>query len=272
MRMTDYTAERRLLDTLLPRTRALILGHYGRVAVERKADGTDVTVADRDTERLIRAALAETFPGDGIVGEEYGATGDPRRGRCWLLDPIDGTTWFTLGVPMFATLIALLEDGEPVLGVVDLPALDQTWTGVRGGGSWLRDRHHAPQRLAVRAPRPLREGFGSASGIHDTAWAPRGGTAVADLGALTRAMHRFRFCGDALQHMLVARGTLDVAVDLRMAAWDSAALIPVLEEAGGAVCDLDGRREGVVFSGNLLSASHPALLADARAHLGRRAG
>jgi histidinol-phosphatase len=148
-----------------------------------------------------------------------------------------------------------------------MPALDQTWLGVRGHGAWLRERGGERQRLAVRAPCALDAAFGSASGIHDTDWAPRGGPAQIDLGALTRASRRFRFCGDALQHMLVARGTLDVALDQRMAPWDSAALVPVIEAAGGAVCALDGSRAGVVFAGSLLSASHPSLLTAARARL-----
>jgi histidinol-phosphatase len=267
--MHDLERERLFLLDLRSTTRPIVLGHYRNVAIETKHDGTDVTAADRLTEQAIRERLADAFPGDAVLGEELGGASEPRSGRCWVLDPIDGTTWYTLGVPFFSTLIALLEDGEPVLGMADLPALDETYLGVRGGGAWFQAGAGNAQRLHVRAPLPLGEAFGSASGIHDTTLAPAGERIAIDLAALTRDCRRFRFCGDALQHMLVARGALDLALDQRMSPWDSAALVPIVEEAGGAVCDLGGRRRDVVFGGSLLSASHPGLLEEALVRLTR---
>ena len=258
--MDSLEAERQFLLDLRAATRAIALGSYRRAQVERKADGTDVTAADRAAEQCIRERLARRFPADAVLGEEFGASGDPRDGRCWILDPIDGTTWFALGTPLFATLVALCVDGEPVLGLADFPALGESYLGVRGGGAWWLVDGAEPERVRVAAPKPLGEAFGSASGIHDTPWTPRGQAAAYDLGALSSACRRFRFCGDALQHMLVARGGIDLAVDARMAPWDSAALVPIVEEAGGVVADARGGREGVVFAGSLLAASHRGLI------------
>lgn len=262
--MTDYQRERDTLLALRRLTRPLVLGHYRQVAVEQKADGSDVTEADRATERLIRTELQAAFPGDGWLGEEEGGSERPQEGRCWVVDPIDGTTWYALGVPFFATLVALLEDGEPVLGLVDLPGTGESYFGAAGLGAWWLPDGAAAQPVRARPPRPLAAAFGSASGLHGSAWAAAATEPpLVDLGRYCRALARFRCCGDALQHMLVARGQLDLALDVRMAPWDSAALVPVIEQAGGAVCALDGRRPGVVFGGSLLSASHPELLAAA---------
>ncbi len=271
MRMTRYDSEREFALALRRDTRALIMDGYRRVDVTLKADGTDVTEADRATERLIRARLRATFPSDAVLAEEYGGDADEaRQGRCWVVDPIDGTTWFGLGVPLFATLVALLEDGEPVLGLADFPALGESYFATRGGGAWWLVDNRAPERVRVRAPCALGAAFGSSSGIHETDWGPGGAASAIDMAGLTTSCRRFRFCADALQHMLVARGQLDLALDQRMAPWDSAALIPIVEEAGGAVASMDGRRDGVVFAGSLLTASHRDLLAEASTRLQRR--
>jgi histidinol-phosphatase len=268
--MTPYQSEREFALALRRETRSIIMDGYRRVDVDLKADGTDVTEADRATERLIRARLRTAFPADGVLAEEYGGDADDaRQGRCWVVDPIDGTTWFALGVPLFATLVALLEDGEPVLGLADFPALGESYFATRGSGAWWLPDGRAPERVRVRAPCALGAAFGSASGIHETDWAPGGAASAIDLAGLTTSCRRFRFCADALQHVLVARGQLDLALDQRMAPWDSAALVPIIEEAGGAVASIEGRRDGVVFSGSLLSGSHRDLLAEASTKLQR---
>lgn len=260
-RMNPYRNELEVALDALAATRAVILAGYRRVAVETKHDGTDVTAADRDAETALRAVLARHFPGDHVFGEEHGGSAEAARsGRCWICDPIDGTTWFTLGLPWFSTLIALCVDGEPVLGVADFPALDETWYAAPGAGAWVRRARDTATPVRVAAPAALASAFGSASGIHDSDWAPRGGAAAFDLGAVARASRRFRFCGDAMQHLLVASGKLDYAIDQRMAPWDSAALVPIIQEAGGVVATMDGERSAVTFGGSLVSASHPDLL------------
>ncbi|MEJ2679776.1 MAG: inositol monophosphatase family protein, partial [Gemmatimonadota bacterium] len=111
------------------------LEHFGPdVKVERKADGTPVTVADRESERQVREAVAARFPGDAVVGEEFG--GDATGGRRWIVDPIDGTKSFIHGVPLYGVLLALEADGEAVLGVLHFPALDETVSAARGLGCW----------------------------------------------------------------------------------------------------------------------------------------
>lgn len=259
--MSDYGQELDTALAALPATRAVILDGWRRVAVETKADGSEVTAADREAESLLRARIATAFPADPVLGEEYGGAVDPARaGRCWIIDPIDGTAWYALGLPGFATLIALVVDGEAVLGVADFPALDETWYARRGAGAWVRRGRAPAAAVRVAAAVPLSAAYGSASGIHDSAWAPRGAPARFDLGALARACRRFRFCGDAMQHLLVASGRIDCAVDPRMAPWDSAALLPIVTEAGGVCATLDGSRARVAFGGSLASASDPALL------------
>jgi histidinol-phosphatase len=269
--MDSYRNELEVALNALAATRAVILAGYRRVAVETKHDGTDVTAADRDAETALRAVLAEHFPADRILGEEHGGSTDgARQGRCWICDPIDGTTWFTLGLPWFSTLIALCVDGEPVLGVADFPALDETWHATRGHGAWVRRGVEPATRVRIAAPAALDAAFGSASGIHDSDWAPRGAASAFDLGAVARASRRFRFCGDAMQHLLVASGKLDYAIDQRMAPWDSAALMPIVTEAGGVVATLGGGRNAVAFGGSLVSASHPGLLESVVAAAGWR--
>src|SRR5215510_16033179 len=115
------------------RARREVLPRFRRVAVETKRDGSPVTEADREAERAIRATLRDAFPDHRILGEEYGPEG-AGDGPCWVIDPIDGTIAFSRGIPLFSTIIALLDDGEPVVGLIDVPGLDERYTAIRGGG------------------------------------------------------------------------------------------------------------------------------------------
>lgn len=237
---------------------AEILPRFRRVSFSLKPDGSEVTDADREAERAMRAAIAARFPDHAVLGEELGASGAADAKRRWVLDPVDGTVWFTLGVPTFGTLIGLLEDGEPVVGVVHFPALGETVFAARGQGCWLRRGDAAPQRLHVRDSVALRAAFVSACGAHGSDILPEGGAAF-NLTALIRAARKLRFVGDCLQHALVCQGKLDAALDTVMHPWDVAALVPCVEEAGGVATDLAGRREGVVFAGSLLTSCDAGL-------------
>jgi histidinol-phosphatase len=234
-----------------------ILPRYRQVAVDIKADGTEVTEADRAAEAAVRKHLAVERPQDSIMGEEHGGT--LTSGRCWVIDPVDGTAWFTLGLPLFGTLISLVEDGEPVVGVIHHAAIGETVYASRGGGCFFSAPGVAATQVRVSASVPLKESIGSASGLHASSVFPTKGLPayrVAELAAKTR---KFRFCGDCGQHGLVARGKLHFAIDTVMKAWDIAALVPCVEEAGGVTTSLRGERKNLLEGGSLLSASSPQM-------------
>jgi len=243
---------------LLPVARAEILPRFRHTAIETKADGTPVTAADREAERAMRAVLRAALPDHKVTGEEFGTDGPADARLEWLLDPVDGTAWFTLGIPVFGTLIALLEDGEPVLGVIDLPGMDETTFAARGLGCWHRVGRDAPVRVSVAPVQTLPEAYVSCSGTHGSdltdATSPRRLTRV------LRDAGQFRFVADCLQHAMVCRGTLHGAIDTIMAPWDSAAIIPCVLEAGGVAAGLDGSRSRVAHAGSLVTASSEALL------------
>jgi histidinol-phosphatase len=225
-----------LADSLsLPRFRALDL------RVETKPDLTPVTDADRAVERALRERIAARRPGEGVLGEEEGDDGAAVR---WVIDPIDGTKNFSRGVPIWATLIGLERAGESVCGVLSAPALGHRWWASRGGGAF-RDGER------IRVSRVTRLADASVSSTY-----------ARDLVAVEAAAWHARSLGDFWQHALVAEGSLDAAVDARLAPWDYSALVPILEEAGGRVSALDGGRprprEQVVSSNGLV---HDELLA-----------
>lgn len=247
---------------------AQILPHYQRCSVDLKADGSEVTLADRAAEQAIRAALARRYPDDAVLGEEFGGQRD--AARQWIIDPLDGTGAFALGLPLFGTLIAYVEHGEPLLGVIHFPVLGETVYAARGLGCHFRRSDGETLTVRARTTKALSDAIVSASGVHASDIQPdRNGTAAA-LGSVIRSARKFRVCGDCMQHALVCRGSLDVAIDTVMQPWDIAALVPCIEEAGGVVSALDGRRDGVVFSGSLVAAGDATLLAEVIAVLNRR--
>jgi histidinol-phosphatase len=221
--------------------------------MEYKTDGTEVTDADRETERTLRGLVRDRRPTDAVLGEEYG--GEPAPGRQWIFDPIDGTANYLRGVPVWATLIGLCIDGLPVLGVVSAPALDRRWWAQRGAGasaSWQgRER-----TLAVSDVDDLARAFISYASLHY--WEEDGGTAAPAL-ALSRAAWRDRSFGDFWPYMMVAEGTMDVACEPGLHPYDMAALHPIVTEAGGAFTGLDGT--GTIWEGDALATNarlHPA--------------
>lgn len=206
------------------------------LAVETKPDLTPVTEADRAAEQTLRAALAEGRPDDAVLGEEYGETGSGGARR-WVLDPIDGTKNYVRGVPVWATLIAMLEGEDVVVGVVSAPALGRRWWAARGAGSWTSGPESpAPRACRVSAVRSLADA--SLSFSDEVGWAERG--CGPGFAALRREVWRARAYGDFWSHVLVAEGAVDVAAEPVLGAWDIAALVPVVEEAGGRITGLDG--------------------------------
>ena len=215
----------------------LSLAHWrsADLVVDTKPDLTPVSEADRAVERALRAELERYRPGDGILGEEYGTQGsDARR---WVIDPIDGTKNYVRGVPVWATLIALLEDGAPVVGVVSAPALARRWWAARGHGAYATDpASPEPRRLRVSAVAELSDASFSYS--DSVGWPERG--AAGGLQTLLDRTWRQRAYGDFWSHMMVAEGVVDVAAEPQLEAYDMAALIPVVEEAGGRMTAYDG--------------------------------
>ena len=240
----------------------VIRAHFRRCAVDFKPDGSEVTAADLAAEQAIRDRLARERPDDGILGEEFGDQA-PRVGqsRRWLIDPIDGTAFFCLGLPMFSTLIALLDGDEPVLGVIHLPVTGETTFAARGQGCWWRPSVVAePERLRVDdTVRSLADAIASAGHAQSSDIQPTDGQRPHRLAHLIRSARAFRFAGDSVKYPLLCRGRLHVAVDTIMFPWDIAALVPCVEEAGGVVSSLNGDRDRVVFGGTLLGTAHPGL-------------
>lgn len=243
-----------------------IMSRFRNVEVRLKPDGTVVTEADRAAERLMREIISEEFPDDGILGEEYGETAGTTEGgqtRRWILDPIDGTAAFTLGLPIFGTLIALEEDGEAVLGVIHMPGTGETVYAASGLGCWYRDASGSSIQVSVDASATvLPDAYVSATGVYDTLIQPRKAANPVDLAAVIRQAGSFRFVGDCTQHALVARGFLHAAIDSEMHPWDNAAIIPCIREAGGVVSDTRGETTNLIHAHSLVTASTASLLQD----------
>jgi histidinol-phosphatase len=208
--------------------------------VEAKPDLTPVSDADTAVEHALRATLARTRPRDGVLGEEFGVT-EAAAGpgsRQWVIDPIDGTANFVRGVPIWATLIALMEGDEPVVGLVSAPALGRRWWAAVGHGAYAGRHTAAATRIAVSGVRRLADASFCYSSL--TGWEQNGRLgAVLDI---MRGTWRNRAYGDFYGHMLVAEGAVDIMVEPELSLWDVAALVPIVTEAGGAFTDLDGRR------------------------------
>ncbi len=229
---SDLSFALRLADAADEITRSRFQAHD--LKVDRKPDRTPVTDADTAVEDAIRALLAQHHPSDAVAGEERGGTvGD---GRAWVLDPIDGTKNFLRGVPAWATLIALVVDGTPAVGVVSAPALGRRWWAARGEGSWLSRDGAAPQRLSVSGVRSLDDAYLSTT--HLGSWVEY--HSREKYLALVDACWENRAFGDFWQHCLVAEGSIDVAAEAIVNPWDVAALQVLVEESGGRFSDLDG--------------------------------
>jgi histidinol-phosphatase len=203
--------------------------------IDTKPDLTPVTDADRAVESDLRGVLGLERPNDSVVGEEFGGT-TTFSGRQWIIDPIDGTKNFVRGVPVWASLIALLEDGVPSVGVVSAPALQRRWSAARSRGAFVAVDGASPRRLSVSSVAQL--GSASLSFSSLSGWAQRG--LRERFIELTDAVWRVRAYGDFLSYCLVAEGAVDIAAEPEVSVWDLAALDIVVREAGGRFTSLDG--------------------------------
>lgn len=240
-----------------------IARRYFRAAdlgAERKGDGSPVTEADREIERVLRASIRAEHPGDAFVGEEFGAQGRSRRR--WIIDAIDGTASFIVGDPEWSTLVALEDHGDVTLGMVSAPALGRRWWAMPGTGAWMgpcpSDPSVPPVRLTLTARGNAKD---AAIGI----WPPPSRLSAVERDAAARlaagtATVRPVLDWSAADHtppppskpstgsgtchgaLLVATGKLDAFLLLGAGPWDIAAVIPIVEEAGGTFSDLSGQR------------------------------
>jgi len=203
--------------------------------VTRKADNSEVTDIDRATEQAIVASLNSARPDYGIYGEEFGTSGPANAEATWVIDPIDGTTNFVRGVPVWATLIALVRNGVPELGVVSAPAMGFRWWATSGGGAFFNvTRIYASSTAAVSEAH--------VSTTPNAGWQAVGG--IPKLVQLQTDALRARGFGDFWQHMLVAQGAIDVAVDvIGLQPYDNAAIYPIVQEAGGTITDRFGNAD-----------------------------
>ena len=218
--------------------------------VTRKADNSEVTDIDRATEQAIVASLNSARPDYGIYGEEFGTSGPANAEATWVIDPIDGTTNFVRGVPVWATLIALVRNGVPEFGVVSAPAMGFRWWATTGGGAFFNGtRIYASSTAAVSEAH--------VSTTPNAGWQAVGG--IPKLVQLQTDALRARGFGDFWQHMLVAQGAIDVAVDvIGLQPYDNAAIYPIVQEAGGTITDrfgnADWRADSSVSSNGVLHA------------------
>jgi histidinol phosphatase-like enzyme (inositol monophosphatase family) len=199
-------------------------------AVETKPNRTPVTIADRAAEEAMRRLITETFPAHGIVGEELGAEREDAE-FVWILDPIDGTKSFATGLPIFGTLIALVHDGRPVIGIIDQPILTERWLGVRGRPSLFNGK---PAKT-----RPCSDLANAA--LFATTFDRFNRSEMARFQKLVEMTSINRLSGDCYAYGLLALGLADVVVDAEMKPHDFAALVPVIEGAGGAIGDWEER-------------------------------
>ncbi|WP_228982305.1 histidinol-phosphatase [Streptomyces sp. DH12] len=270
--MADYHDDLRLAHVLADAADAATMERFKALdlKVETKPDMTPVSEADRAAEELVRGHLQRARPRDAILGEEYGVEGSgPRR---WVVDPIDGTKNYVRGVPVWATLIALMEqtdedpgdggDGfRPVVGVVSAPALGRRWWAAEGLGAYTGRSLTSATRIHVSGVAELSDASFAYSSL--SGWEERG--RLDGFLDLTRACWRTRAYGDFWPYMLVAEGAVDFCAEPELSLWDMAATAVVVQEAGGRFTGLDGR-EGP-HSGNA-AASNGLLHADLLGYLG----
>jgi histidinol-phosphatase len=265
--MTDPTSDLALALTLADAADRITMDRAGAadLRVNRKPDRTPVTDADLAVEDAIRLVLKEQRPRDAVVGEERGGPAD--ASRVWLLDPIDGTKNFLRGVPVWATLVALVEHGKPVVGVISAPALRRRWWAATGAGAHTRDAHGTTRAITVSRVSELADAYVSTT--HLGSWAEH--RSRESYLSLVDATWENRAFGDFWQHCLVAEGAIDLAAEPIVSPWDVAAAQVLVEQAGGRFTDLDGVARydsGTALSSNglLHDAALDLLRPEERAH------
>jgi histidinol-phosphatase len=234
----------------------LALSYFDQgLAVEWKADRSPVTLADREAERQLRSALLAAFPNDGFLGEESGEQ-IGSSGYRWIIDPIDGTRSFVRNIPIWATLVGLEYNGDPIAGVCEMPAMKQTFRALRGDGAYRDNR-----RIRVSDVTSLSESMMFYSSV---SWFVKAGKRDEFLNLALRTQRQRGF-GDFYGHVLVAQGSGEIMIEHGVHAWDVAALLPIVEEAGGRFTNWSDERtilsRDVIASNGRLHAPTLSILA-----------
>ena len=228
-----------------------------RTTVTTKKDGSVVTEADLAAERVMRRMISERYSGDGILGEEEGVS-PGSRDRTWVIDPIDGTSSFSLGLAEFGTLVALMEGRTPVLGVIHFPVASESIYAETGGGCWrVGESGEAEQVRVDDSVTRLTDASISVSHVEGSEL--RGSLANWRSARLISAARQLYFIGDCVQYGVLVRGHIHAALDAVMQPWDVAALLPCIYEAGGVASTVDGNCVDLVFGGSLLASSSRTL-------------
>lgn len=221
----------------------IIMKHYlGKLEVHLKADQSPVTVADQEAEKVIKSTIKKHFPTHSFLGEETGQTSDQSE-YVWIVDPIDGTKNYTRGIPLFATLVALMHKGKIVVGLSNAPAIREMYTAYKGGGTYFNN-----EKVSVSTISDLSKAYLSFGSVKLFTKHKK----ESDLIALLRNSYTARGFGDAWSYHLLAKGIIDAMIEADTKIWDIAAVSLIIEEAGGKVTDIEG---------NLLSEKTTSLVA-----------
>jgi inositol-phosphate phosphatase / L-galactose 1-phosphate phosphatase / histidinol-phosphatase len=250
MTPADLQLANRLADAAGAAIRQFFRNAY---TLEDKADSSPVTEADRAAEAAMRRIIEAEYPRDGIIGEEYGEK-PGSTGRVWVLDPIDGTTSFIAGRPIFGTLISLMVEGWPVLGVIDQPVAKERWVGATGKPTTLNNAPARTRQCAVLGQALLATTSPHLFGDDQ---------AVSFLALASKvARRRLIYGGDCYNYGLIASGHVDLVVESGLKIHDFAALIPIVEGAGGMMCDWSGDPLNADSAGDVIALGDPARLED----------
>lgn len=236
-------------DQLAAASRAVVARYFRQsFSIDAKGDETPVTIADRETELALRGLIGERFPEHGIFGEEFGEENADSR-FTWVLDPIDGTRSFITGTPTFGTLISLLEDGVPVFGVIDMPAMDERWIGGAGQGALVNGVNCTVSdcqqidgcRMVSTSPDMFSE------------------LQMSGFRRLLGKTSFYRYGGDCYNYALLASGYVDLVVESDLQPYDFCALVPVVEAAGGVITDWQGQPLGMQSAGDVVASASQSL-------------
>ena len=224
--------------------------HYFRsgLGIESKGDASPVTIADREAETVMRRMIEAAFPEHGIIGEEHGNK-NPDAELVWVLDPIDGTQAFATGKPLFGTLIALLHEGTPLLGIIDMPALDERWVGVRGRTTLFKG-----QPASTRSCKSLADAW-----LYSTSPQMFVPARFGRFENLRTSCRRTVYGAECQAYGLLSSGWVDVVCEDTLQPYDYAAMIPVIEGAGGVITDWQGHALTTASEGHVIAVGDPDL-------------